>query len=253
MSTTDDIITQGYDAGGNIITQGYAAAPSLLSAVPAPTGLSASAGNEEVVLTWTNPVDADFASVNLRQDGTVVYSGAGDSFTDTGLLNGTQYSYTVASVDTLGEEGPVSAVVSASPIGGAHPDITGPTQVLLTDGRTPLNQFRLKQGDTLPPLKAILASADGTVVDLTNVRTLSFWMRKLNRTVLLKGSAVVLDPSTNGRVQYDWQAADTQTGGWYFGQFKVTFTDGGAATFPDQDYILIFIDPDPDLDALLIQ
>lgn len=62
-------------------------------------------------LSWTNPTDADFASVKIYRStvsgslGTVVYSGVtGTSKSDTGLTDGTTYYYTVRSVDTVGNE-----------------------------------------------------------------------------------------------------------------------------------------------------
>ncbi len=76
----------------------------------------------QLTLNWTNPTDADFAGVVVLRDtaavtaapaegttytagqtigtATVVYVGTGTTFTDTGLVNGTDYYYAVFSRDT---------------------------------------------------------------------------------------------------------------------------------------------------------
>lgn len=81
-------------------------------------------GDGQVSLSWTNPGDADFADVLILRDtvsigvapaegttytagqtigtATVVYVGAGASFTDTGLVNGVGYYYKIFSRDGCG-------------------------------------------------------------------------------------------------------------------------------------------------------
>lgn len=77
----------------------------------------AAAGNP-VVLTWTNPTDADLARVWVRRktggypvnhaDGDLVFenasavSGAPETFTDTSVVSGETYYYAVFSVDDAG-------------------------------------------------------------------------------------------------------------------------------------------------------
>ncbi|MBI4245208.1 MAG: PKD domain-containing protein [Planctomycetes bacterium] len=81
------------------------------AAPSAPSGLSATAGDGQVSLTWTNPADTDFAGVKVIRktggypasvtDGTEVYSGTGTSKTDTGLTNGTACYYTIFAYDEV--------------------------------------------------------------------------------------------------------------------------------------------------------
>ena len=82
-----------------------------------PTGLIAIPGNAQVLLSW----DASgAASYNVRRSMTdggpysVVASPSTTSFNDTGLTNGTVYSYVVTGVNEAGE-GPPSTPVSATP------------------------------------------------------------------------------------------------------------------------------------------
>lgn len=70
--------------------------PSELPRMATPTGFAADPGDTEIDLTWnvvTSPVTA--TSYVLRRNGTVIYTGPLLNFTDTGLLNGTSYNYTV--------------------------------------------------------------------------------------------------------------------------------------------------------------
>ncbi len=81
------------------------------AAPSAPSGLSVTAGDGQVSLTWTNPTDADFAGVKVIRktsgypasvtDGTEVYSGTGTGATDTGRTNGEAYYYTVFAYDEV--------------------------------------------------------------------------------------------------------------------------------------------------------
>lgn len=88
------------------------------------SGLKAKAGDSKIELMWQNPADIDFENVIIARSGTfypknagegvVVYSGGGESFTDTDLLNGTRYYYSVFASDSGGNISS-GAVVSATP------------------------------------------------------------------------------------------------------------------------------------------
>ncbi len=74
------------------------------------TGFAAGTGDTKLQLSWTNPSDADFAGVQIQRkqggypagptDGATVYHGAGTTFTDTGLVNGTPYYYAAFAFDS---------------------------------------------------------------------------------------------------------------------------------------------------------
>ena len=80
------------------------------------TGLTAEAGNGNVVLSWTNPSDSDLAEtrVTWEPDGSTPRSvtppGAG--YTVTGLTNGTPYTFTVVAVDDAGNISPPEQVTT---------------------------------------------------------------------------------------------------------------------------------------------
>lgn len=100
-----------YDSSGNFASGAAASGTPFDTVPPGPvTSFIVVAGDGQNVLSWTNPPDADFSNVVIRRststfppgpnDGTGIYSGAGTSFTDTGLANGTTYYYAIFARDT---------------------------------------------------------------------------------------------------------------------------------------------------------
>ncbi len=106
------------------------------AAPAAPTGFTATAGNAQITLNWTNPVDVDFAKavVRYRTDGKYPVSpvdgfavteepntpGSADTFLQTGLANGTTYSFSIFAVDASGNAS-APAHAQATPVGVAPP------------------------------------------------------------------------------------------------------------------------------------
>ena len=104
-------------------------ASPIAGTVPgAPTGLSGSAGNAQVGLSWTAPASNGGVNITsykvyrgtssggetLLASGGCSGVGAVTSCTDTGLTNGQQYFYTVSAVNAIGE-GAQSNEASATP------------------------------------------------------------------------------------------------------------------------------------------
>ncbi|MBI2589551.1 carboxypeptidase regulatory-like domain-containing protein [Candidatus Berkelbacteria bacterium] len=94
---------------------------------PAPP-TNVSAGDKgtdgDILLSWTNPTDADFASINIYrstasgQTGTLIKSGAtGTSYEDSGLTNGTKYYYTLYALDASGNISNPSSSTSSQATG----------------------------------------------------------------------------------------------------------------------------------------
>ena len=105
-------------------------------ALAAPTGLTATAGNAQIALSWTSVSGA--SSYNVKRATvtggpyTTVASGVtATSYTNTGLTNGTAYYYVLSAVNAAGESAN-SAQVSATP--QATPPPAAPTGLTATAG-----------------------------------------------------------------------------------------------------------------------
>ena len=113
--------------------------PAAATTAPAkPTGLTATAGNAQVALAWTNPSDSTITKYQYRQKaGSAAWGSWTDiptsahgqanaaSYTVTSLMNGTAYRFRIRAVNSAGEStqsavaGPVTpaAGVSTAPVG----------------------------------------------------------------------------------------------------------------------------------------
>lgn len=105
--TTYYYVAQAVNASGPGGSSNEAGATPSDSLVPlAPTGLTATGGNQQVALTWSASSPATgyeiFRSFWSGGPYTPIASAAGTSFTDTGLANGTTYYYVVKAADTGG-------------------------------------------------------------------------------------------------------------------------------------------------------
>jgi len=93
------------------------------SAPPAPTGLTAVAGNAQVALSWTGSAGATSysvyrgASAGGEASTPVASNVTATTYTNTGLTNGTKYYFTVKAVNAGGSS-PASNEVSATPTAG---------------------------------------------------------------------------------------------------------------------------------------
>jgi chitodextrinase len=91
-----------------------------------PAGLGATAGDTQVALSWSASTDnVGVTGYRVYRNGTLVGSPTGTTYTDTGLTDGTTYTYTVAAIDAAGNLSAQSASVSATPMAAA--DTTPPT------------------------------------------------------------------------------------------------------------------------------
>jgi len=99
-------------AGGESADSSYVSATPTLGVPGAPTGLSATPGNNQVALSWAAPAAGAPTSYNVKRSTT---SGSGyvdittpgaqttTSYTDTSAVNGTTYYYVVSAVNAVGE------------------------------------------------------------------------------------------------------------------------------------------------------
>lgn len=110
------VVSAVNSAGESANSSQVSATPGVVPAVP--TGLTATAGNQQVSLTWT--ASAGATSYNVKRSTTsggpytTVASPTGTSQADSGLTNGTTYYYVVSAVNATGES-LNSSQVSAAP------------------------------------------------------------------------------------------------------------------------------------------
>jgi L-serine deaminase len=102
-----------------------------------------------------------------------------------------------------------------------------------------METFNIKRGDTSPSLLYALSPAS-TVLTGATVR---FSMRdhqsgavKINRA-----ATTIVTATVNPTVRYDWVGTDTDTAGFYFAEFEVTYDGGAIETFPNADFIMVQI------------
>jgi len=106
--------------GVSQVSSYVSATPQIpVSSPSAPVGLSASAGNAQVVLSWG--VSTGATSYNVKRATvsggpyTVIASSGGSDYIDNSVSNGTTYYYVVSAVNSMGQS-PNSAQVSAMPM-----------------------------------------------------------------------------------------------------------------------------------------
>jgi hypothetical protein len=115
-----------------------------LDAIPPsiPSGLTATAGSSQNVLTWTANVETDLASYKVF-GGTTAHpatllatvNSPNTSYTHTGIINGTTYYYRILAVDNVGNESDTTADVSArlpAPSITSFTPATGPVGTTIT-------------------------------------------------------------------------------------------------------------------------
>jgi len=113
--------------------------PSGANPPSAPTGLTATAGDAQVALTWTASANATKYNVYKKSGDTYPYltQVTDVNYTDTSLTNGTTYYYKVSALNAGDDESVVTDVVSATPVsagggavisgGGVASDTTAPS------------------------------------------------------------------------------------------------------------------------------
>ena len=100
--------------------------------------------------------------------------------------------------------------------------------------------FTIRQGDTLPTIRATLTTTTGAVVDLSSAASVIFKMaRRPGVTPKINAAAAVIGLPTAGTVEYTFLTADTDAPGRYVGEWQVTFSSGAIETFPNCTYSII--------------
>ena len=208
----------------------------------APTGVSASAGNAQVVVSWGTVSGATGYNVKRSTTNGGPYSNVGSnvsgtSFTNTGLTNGTTYYYVVTAVNASGESA-VSTQVSGTPSGGGS-DTGGVTVTKAVAANSAwFNELQVRLANTAPI----------TAMNITVVvqRTPGVSYSGAYNTV--GGQVTQANASTSSTVTYTWTlnsgqslgASSSRTFAAQFGgngsvhpvtgdTWTVTYTTGGVA------------------------
>jgi List-Bact-rpt repeat protein len=152
-------------------TISHTASTTLLINLAPPAGLSATAGDAQVSLSWPASAGANGYHVKRAMvDGGPYETFAcpsGTSIVDTGLVNGTTYYYTVSAAYTGGQNGggesANSVQVSATPQGGTPTPTPSPTPTATpTDTPTPTPTATATPTDTPTPTPTATATPTDT-------------------------------------------------------------------------------------------
>jgi chitodextrinase len=118
------------DAAGNCSAQSAAVSATTLADTTAPVvpTLSATPQNASIILNWTGAFDAGGVVLcKVYRDGVLLpnkpCSGFSDGYSDTGLMELTSYSYTVAVCDVAGNCSAESVAVLATTLDGTSPSV----------------------------------------------------------------------------------------------------------------------------------
>jgi large repetitive protein len=164
--TTYGYTLKALDTHGNAsaaTTPAVTATPHDLTPPAVPTGLSATRGDGQVVLSWTASTEPDLASYRVLRGGTVVatVTAPTTTFTDTGLTNDTAYLYALSAVDGSGNGSPASSPeVSATPTDLTPP--AAPSGVTSTAGDGVVDVAW--QANTEPDLASYRVYRDGQLL-----------------------------------------------------------------------------------------
>ena len=105
--------------------------------------------------------------------------------------------------------------------------------------------FHIKRHDTYPSIAVrIRNKKTKQYLDLTGASA-TFTM--LDSEGALKVSTAVANvpaPQTDGRISYDWIAANTDTAGRFRGEFEITLASGKKFSAPQQGFLEIFVEED---------
>ena len=117
-----------YDAAGNLSAASNSVSVTPVDTTPpsAPPNLAATAGDQQVSLSWGASTDnVAVAGYYVYRNGTKVTQTTSASYTNTGLTDGTSYSYYVVAYDAAGNLSAASNSVSVTPIAGSTSDPSG--------------------------------------------------------------------------------------------------------------------------------
>lgn len=241
LPSTGDFSLKGYDFA--IFQKGAVSAPS------APTGLTATAGQDQVSLSWTAGSGATSYNVyrgtsSGGESSTAIATGVtGTTYTNTGLTSGTKYYFEVAAVNSAGTSGksneasatPTAPTAPAAPSGLAAS--AGNAQVSLSwassSGATSYDVYRgtSSGGESSTPVATGIATTSYTNTGLTNGTKYYFEVAAVNSVGTSgKSSEVSATPSASSGGSLTGSLT-TYTSGTDFNLTSIGTTDWAAWGF----------------------
>jgi chitodextrinase len=151
-STQYSYTIAAYDAAGNNSTQGEVVKITTNTAADTqaptvPNNLAGTAVSDtQVNLSWAASTDnIAVTGYKIYRNGTQIGTTAGNSYSDTGLVASTQYSYTIAAYDAAGNTSAQGIVMktttrAAAAIDDPSPSATYPFNVTVSDGKNSVSQ-----------------------------------------------------------------------------------------------------------------
>ena len=152
----------------------------------APTGLTPTAGDAQISLTWTDPENPTITSYDYSSDGGTTWNAIANSgatttsYTVTSLTNGTAYAIQLRAVNAEGN-GAAATAASATP---QSSDAT-------------LSGLTISQGTLTPTFASTITAYRATVPNATDTLTITPTVNESNATVTVAGVAVVSGSSSD--------------------------------------------------------
>ncbi len=212
LSYTDTAVSNGTTYSYYLIaayTGGESAATATVNATPnaiAPTNLIATAGNALVNLSWTAATGAkDDRSINgykVYRNSTAIATVTTTTYQDTGLTNGTLYSYYVTTVYTNpAGESAASNTATATPTNVSVTEVvigTGTTSTTTTTA-SPINvYYKSRHGQSVYTAAELNAAGVIGPINITGLPTVAmpnFIVRMKHTTATNVASAIAVDAS----------------------------------------------------------
>jgi fibronectin type 3 domain-containing protein len=222
------------NAGGTSATSSSVTATPAAVVIPVPAGLVATAGDSQVALTWTATAGA--TGYQVLRGGVVIATPVTNSYVDTGVTNGTAYSYTLKAVTASGTSA-ASAAVSATPV-AAITQLAAPTG-LVANTATALNTGALRlQWSAVSGATGYSVYRNGVLLGTTATNSYTptgVTYGSINSYYVVATDAVVSHTSTPSATisvgVYQGVAATDARGREVYGQIQVfAIVSGGSIT-----------------------
>lgn len=181
LAMQNGMLTTGSLVPGRVLHVEDTTIPSLTPVTAAPPSppraLNATAGNNQVVLTWSTPESnggAPIIDYEILRGSTVINDGigAGLTFTDASVSNETQYSYTVRAKNSAGTS-PPSNIVTVTPAAPEPPKPPSSFVINETFNTSSTAVFTILRGNLTVSNGVLRASAANTEVDAYHNTVLS--------------------------------------------------------------------------------